>query len=129
TVVIGGLISATLLTLFVLPVLYVWVEKRKLKKSRVASILPILILLPFLGLTQDKEVLLPLDSIILFADNNAAVLKIANKRVEQSMALKNRAAQVSNTSVGFEYGKINSAFLIYLLSIKDKKKFSKKVSN
>ncbi len=110
TVVIGGLISATLLTLFVLPVLYVWVEKRKLKKSRVASILPILILLPFLGLTQDKEVLLPLDSIILFADNNAAVLKIANKRVEQSMALKNRAAQVSNTSVGFEYGKINSAF-------------------
>lgn len=29
TVIIGGLISATLLTLFVLPVLYVWVEKEK----------------------------------------------------------------------------------------------------
>jgi cobalt-zinc-cadmium resistance protein CzcA len=110
TVVIGGLISATLLTLFVLPVLYVWVEKRKLKKSKVASILPIVLLLPFLGLTQEKEILLPIDSILLFADNNAAVLKIANKRVEQSATLKNRAAQISNTSIGFEYGKINSAF-------------------
>ncbi|MFZ9588828.1 MAG: efflux RND transporter permease subunit, partial [Chitinophagaceae bacterium] len=110
TVVIGGLISATLLTLFVLPVLYVWVEKRKFRNAKVASILPIILLLPFLGLTQEKEVLLPLDSILSFADNNAAVIKIANKRIEQSSVLKNRAAQISNTSVGFEYGKINSAF-------------------
>jgi cobalt-zinc-cadmium resistance protein CzcA len=29
TVVIGGLVSATLLTLLVLPILYIWVEKRK----------------------------------------------------------------------------------------------------
>ena len=110
TVVIGGLISATLLTLFVLPVLYVWVEKRKFKKVKAASLLPVFLLLPFLGMTQAKEVLLPLDSILLFADNNAAVLKIASKRIEQTVLLKNRAAQISNTSVGFEYGKINSAF-------------------
>jgi cobalt-zinc-cadmium resistance protein CzcA len=110
TVVIGGLISATLLTLFVLPVLYVWVEKRKFKKVKAASLLPVFLLLPFLGMTQTKEVLLPLDSILLFADNNAAVLKIASKRIEQTVELKNRSAQLSNTSLGFEYGKINSAF-------------------
>ncbi|MEY3542282.1 MAG: hypothetical protein RLZZ204_1094, partial [Bacteroidota bacterium] len=110
TVVIGGLISATLLTLFVLPVLYVWVEKRKFKKVKAASLLPLFLLLPFLGMTQAKEVLLPLDSILLFADNNAAVLKIASKRIEQTVVLKNRSAQLSNTSLGFEYGKINSAF-------------------
>jgi cobalt-zinc-cadmium resistance protein CzcA len=110
TVVIGGLISATLLTLFVLPVLYVWVEKRKFKKVKAASLLPVFLLLPFLGMTQAKEVLLPLDSILLFADNNAAVLKIASKRIEQTAVLKNRSAQLSNTSLGFEYGKINSAF-------------------
>jgi cobalt-zinc-cadmium resistance protein CzcA len=29
TVVIGGLVSATLLTLFVLPTIYAWVERRR----------------------------------------------------------------------------------------------------
>lgn len=110
TVVIGGLISATLLTLFVLPVLYVWVEKRKIKKLKALSFLPIFLLIPFLGLAQEKETLLPLDSILLFADNNAAVLKIGNKRIEQNILLKNNSAQITNTTVGVEYGKINSAF-------------------
>jgi cobalt-zinc-cadmium resistance protein CzcA len=110
TVVIGGLISATLLTLFVLPVLYVWVEKRKIKKLKGVSFLPIFLLIPFLGLAQEKETLLPLDSILFFADNNAAVLKIGNKRIEQNVLLKNNSAQITNTTVGVEYGKINSAF-------------------
>lgn len=34
TVVIGGLITSTLLTLFVLPTIYQWMEKRKLKKEQ-----------------------------------------------------------------------------------------------
>lgn len=110
TVVIGGLISATLLTLFVLPVLYVWIEKRKFKKNKATSLISVFLLLPFFGMAQAKEVLLPLDSILLFADNNAAVLKIARKRIEQTVILKNRSKQLSNTSLGFEYGKINSAF-------------------
>ena len=38
TVVIGGLISATLLTLIILPVLYSFVEKRNLKKLKRKSI-------------------------------------------------------------------------------------------
>ena len=33
TVVIGGMISATLLTLFVLPILYKWVENRSAKMA------------------------------------------------------------------------------------------------
>ena len=36
TVVIGGLISATLLTLFVLPTLYAWLGRRELPASKVA---------------------------------------------------------------------------------------------
>jgi cobalt-zinc-cadmium resistance protein CzcA len=111
TVVIGGLISATLLTLFVLPVLYVWVEKRKIKKLKGVPLLSIFLFIPFLGLAQEKETLLPLDSILSFADNNAAVLKIGNKRVEQNILLKNNSAQITNTNVGVEYGKINSAFI------------------
>src|SRR5699024_698503 len=37
TVVIGGLISATLLTLVVLPILYAYIEKRKMRKSKPGS--------------------------------------------------------------------------------------------
>ncbi len=38
TVVIGGLITSTLLTLMVLPIVYYWVEKRKNKKAEVVEI-------------------------------------------------------------------------------------------
>ena len=37
TVVIGGLISATALTLLVLPTVYIWVEERFRKKSTVGE--------------------------------------------------------------------------------------------
>jgi heavy metal efflux system protein len=40
TVVIGGLISSTLLTLFVLPSLYVWLERRRRKETRPTAALP-----------------------------------------------------------------------------------------
>jgi len=33
TVVIGGLITSTLLTLLVLPTVYLWVEKRQARKA------------------------------------------------------------------------------------------------
>jgi cobalt-zinc-cadmium resistance protein CzcA len=66
TVVIGGLFSATLLTLFVLPVLYVWVEKRKLRKAKAVPLSILLFLVPFFGISQSKQQLLPLDSILQF---------------------------------------------------------------
>jgi len=110
TVVIGGLVSATLLTLFVLPVLYVWVEKRKLKKVRVLSLSLLLLIFPFFGSTQSKQQILPLDSILHFADRNAAVIKIGSKRIQQSEIFKSKSSEIPNTSIGFEYGKINSAF-------------------
>jgi len=110
TVVIGGLFSATLLTLFVLPVLYVWVEKRKLKKVKVLPLSLLLLLFPFLGSSQSKQQILPLDSILHFADRNAAVIKIGSKRIQQSEILKSRSSEIPNTSIVFEYGKINSAF-------------------
>ncbi len=110
TVVIGGLFSATLLTLFVLPVLYVWVEKRKLRKLKSLPLVFLLTALPFFGISQVKQQTLSLDSILHFADRNAAVLKIANLKLLQTQTIKSKSAQISNTSVGFEYGNINSAF-------------------
>ncbi len=110
TVVIGGLVSATLLTLFVLPVLYVWVEKRKLKgvKQVLASLF--ILVLPCLLQAQSAERVISLDSILNYADNHAYILKIDEKRIQQNEYLKNRPAQLPNTSFGIEYGNINSAF-------------------
>jgi len=121
TVVIGGLISATLLTLFVLPVLYVWVEKRKGSIKAPALSL----MLGFLCLTASGQNIesawghvpnarpaasLPMDSIIALADRNAISLKIAQKQVEYYAGLKKKSAEISKTVFGAEYGNINSAF-------------------
>lgn len=121
TVVIGGLISATLLTLFVLPVLYVWVEKRKGSIKAPALSL----LLGFFSLTASSQVnesplnghvfnerpaaSLPLDSIIALADRNALSLKMAQKQVDYYAGLKKKTAEIPKTSFGAEYGNINSA--------------------
>ena len=42
TVVIGGLVSSTILTLLVLPTVYAWVEQRRASRSRAsdAAVLP-----------------------------------------------------------------------------------------
>ena len=122
TVVIGGLISATLLTLFVLPVLYVWVEKRKGSIKAPALSL----LLGFFSLTASSQTIesalnghvpnarpaasIPMDSIIAMADRNAISLKMAGKQVEYYAGLKKKAAEIPKTSFGAEYGNINSAF-------------------
>ena len=121
TVVIGGLISATLLTLFVLPVLYVWVEKRKGSIKAPALTL----LLGFFSLVASSQTMesplsghvpntrpaasLPLDSIIAMADRNALSLKMAQKQVEYYAGLKKKSAEIPKTFFGAEYGNINSA--------------------
>ena len=120
TVVIGGLISATLLTLFVLPVLYVWVEKRKGSIKAPALTL----LLGFFCLTASSQTTveemhgyvntrptasIPIDSIIALADRNALSLKMAQKQVEYYAELKKKSAEIPKTSFGAEYGNINSA--------------------
>ena len=110
TVVIGGLISATLLTLFVLPVLYVWIEKRKKKGVNQVIATLLILLMPFLGSAQTPERVVGLDSILKFADQHAFVLQIGDKRIQQNEILRSRPAQISNTSFGLEYGNINSAF-------------------
>ena len=121
TVVIGGLISATLLTLFVLPVLYVWVEKRKGSIKAPALTL----LLGFFSLAASSQTMegalnghvfnyrpagsIPIDSIIAIANKNAISLKLAGKQVEYYAALRKKSAEIPKTSFGAEYGNINSA--------------------
>ena len=122
TVVIGGLISATLLTLLVLPVLYVWVEKRK-KHVKHAAVSIILLCFSLHSLAQEQRVTsvdnlrrsndfqsLPLDSILAIGERNALALKMAGKEVDIMKVLAKNPLDFAKTNAGLEYGNINSAF-------------------
>lgn len=52
TVVIAGLVSSTILTLFVLPVLYHWMEKRKIRPYRNRLAMLFLLIVPCAGFGQ-----------------------------------------------------------------------------
>ena len=110
TVVIGGLISATLLTLLVLPVLYVWFEKRKSAASKVHMPLILIGLVFSLSTVAQNKVSLSLDSVIKLAEKNELGLKIAGKQVDYFSTLKSIKAELPQSTIGFEYGNINSAF-------------------
>jgi len=113
TVVIGGLITATFLTLIVLPILYYYSEKKlKIKLNKIAVIL----LLGFFGSTYSinaqitqVKVFDNLDSIIETALTNNPNIKIAKLQTEQEQALKGASFDVSKTEFGLEYGQTNSA--------------------
>jgi cobalt-zinc-cadmium resistance protein CzcA len=110
TVVIGGLISATLLTLLVLPVLYVWFEKRVGSKSKIY--LPLILIPLFLAnmSTAQQKQRLALDSVLKLAEKNDWTLNIANKQVDYFSILKGIRSELPQASTGIEYGNINSAF-------------------
>ncbi|MBM3443935.1 MAG: CusA/CzcA family heavy metal efflux RND transporter [Bacteroidetes bacterium] len=111
TVVIGGLISATLLTLIVLPMLYVWVSKMKRMPPRVGLSALVLICAPFLTKAQSTTyVPLSVDSIVAYTEKNAAIVQVARRKILASEAAVKQYREVSPTSVLIEYGKINSLF-------------------
>jgi cobalt-zinc-cadmium resistance protein CzcA len=52
TVVIGGLLTATFLTLFILPILYIYIEKRLERRGQIGYVLGLLICFGVLGMPQ-----------------------------------------------------------------------------
>lgn len=114
TVVIGGLITATFLTLIVLPILYYYSEK-KIKMKTNKTIL--LVLLSFFGSTYSinaqtaspVKIFDNVDSVIATALRNNPNIKISKLQTEQEQALKGASFDVPKTKFGLEYGQTNSA--------------------
>lgn len=105
TVVIGGLISATFLTLVVLPVLYAMVEQRRKSNTKVLLGTPLLMLFFFLpGLAQNAaaQSRLTLQQITQLALENNAGLKAQVLTIEQGQALIPSGGNIGNT--GFYVG-------------------------
>lgn len=117
TVVIGGLISATLLTLVVLPVLYQALEKYTARRlaSRVSPALTIGFLLLFSvpAAAQDQKdggriVLSEPEAVALALKQNPR-LKIADLEITSQERQQKGAVLLPSTTAGFQYGQINTA--------------------
>ncbi|HLO79614.1 MAG TPA: CusA/CzcA family heavy metal efflux RND transporter [Chitinophagaceae bacterium] len=107
TVVIGGLIISTMLTLFVLPILYILFEKgfHFFKHYKPGAAILVL-LLPVVIANAQQKVTLPeaLDS----AKKNNLSLQASKTQVAYSQALKTTNRDIDKLNVGFEYGRYNS---------------------
>lgn len=108
TVVIGGLISATLLTLLVLPILYYWFEKIKPKAKSiptVASVVTLLLLSGF-GYSQGKP--LTLDQAIDAGLTNNKGIIAGNRQIEFQTQYKQTLFELPKTDVNLMVGQYNS---------------------
>ena len=119
TVVIGGLITATLLTLFVLPVLYMWFEKktvsekkpsikmiRNKKQKKIFSIF----LLLMIANTAMAQIPISLQAAIDTAFANNLNLHAAKLKISAAQKMENAAVDIPLTSAYAEYGNTNSAY-------------------
>lgn len=99
TVVVGGLITATLLTLFVLPMLYTLFHKPKKNPTLTGG--PILTLLVFIGFSSasfgQEELKQWVDSTL----KNNLEIKLAEKQVEQAKMLEKTGWNIEKTMLYF----------------------------
>lgn len=108
TVVIGGLLIATFLTLFVLPILYIVVERGYLLSSgkKAAAILILGFFISFQANAQTISLKAAIDTAL---QNNLSVKNEALKAEYQKKLIKT-GMDVPQTVVTGEYGQINSIY-------------------
>jgi heavy metal efflux system protein len=107
TVVIGGLIISTMLTLFVLPVLYILFERGfSFFHHRKLTAVIALILLPTIYSQAQRKI--TLQEAIDSAMKNNLSLQVSKTQVAYAQALKTTARDIEKTKLGFEYGSYNS---------------------
>jgi cobalt-zinc-cadmium resistance protein CzcA len=116
TVVIGGLITATLLTLIILPVFYIYFTSGKLNLRlkrqtgrKIALLIGLFVSVSFLNpvnCQQAKSINLH-DAIQTAMDNNLTVKSAALSMLKEK-ALKGAAVDLPKTAVDRQYGQFNS---------------------
>ena len=110
TVVIGGLIIATFLTLYVLPVLYIQFEKGLHLKFQKNKITPLLVLF-FISISSVQgQTQITLQTAFETALKNNFTLKNERLKSDYQKQLIKTAFTIAPTSILAEYGQINSFF-------------------
>ncbi len=111
TVVIGGLMTATLLTLFVLPILYILFEKGKAMKLPVKTTVILLIGASFLLAGNAKaQSPITLKAAIDTAVKNNLSLKSERLNADYLKKSIGTGITIPRTNITGEYGNINSAY-------------------
>ncbi len=109
TVVIGGLFTATILTLVLLPLLYCIFENRKerlkINNTHFASII-LLLLIPTLGIGQQE---LDVQEIIEITKAQNLEIRANQKAVERERKLEEATRQINFTDFYYEYDRSNLA--------------------
>jgi cobalt-zinc-cadmium resistance protein CzcA len=111
TVVIGGLLVATFLTLFVLPVLYIMFERKHMKIKPASAVIGLLFIL-FFSSPSDlaAQQSLSLASSIDMALKNNLQVKNEKLRSEYQDKLIRSGVDIPKASINGEFGQINSAY-------------------
>ena len=130
TVVIGGLVTSTLLTMLALPLLYAVVDDIKgiklwppgIKRHRAASLV-LLLLLPSLAIGQTQvsgkaeATQFTLSDVLTIAYENNKELKAYRLKAEESKALIKTAYNIDKTSLYYNYDENNIAFNGYPIGV------------
>ena len=112
TVVIGGLITATFLTLFVLPLLYI-IFNTKInfrKKAKMKSVTTILLLLSGLGFNanaQTKKIIGVEEAINIALQNNGNI-KAKDFEIKSAQSLKKTSGELPKLDFNTQLGQYNS---------------------
>jgi cobalt-zinc-cadmium resistance protein CzcA len=128
TVVIGGMISATLLTLVVLPILYRWMEspspvfpKRAVAFTAIASVL----VFPFSTHAQELKPskINSLDKAISIGLENNGYVEAQRTNIALEEQGRKQAMNLGKTQVGLQYGQYNSYEDDFIFMVDQKMEF------
>lgn len=111
TVVIGGLVTATALTLLVLPLLYAWLERRGQKKNKgiaQGSIVAVIALLVLATTGLQAQAPISLEEALQKAQQQNLRVQAANLRTQSAKKAEGTAWELPNTEALAEYGQVNS---------------------
>jgi len=110
TVVIGGLLVATLLTLFVLPVLYITFEKAKLFNGWLKPKISILLIFISGSFAASEQQYITLKAAIDTALKNSPDIRGQKLHATYQQELIASSKTIPKTNATVEYGNINSAY-------------------
>jgi cobalt-zinc-cadmium resistance protein CzcA len=104
TVVIGGLLTSTLLTLFIIPILYKIILTRKMKTNILVVLLPVLLAASVSSHAQTVT----MDQAVSIALSNNSELKMYELNAEAKKKQRNAYSNIPKTDINLTYGQYNS---------------------
>ncbi|MBN2350517.1 MAG: CusA/CzcA family heavy metal efflux RND transporter [Bacteroidales bacterium] len=112
TVVIGGIITSTMLTLIILPIIYLMMnepsqQKKRLEAKKLFAVI-LFLLIPVLASPQDSAKILTMDEAVKMALENHPEIKNARLQILETKVQKPGALDFSPMEFTYQWGQINS---------------------